>query len=284
LPARVTPAEARRLPKFGVCQPAGLGSWALSLTNLSGNGDGPARTLSLELAVVHVDLEGGSTSAPFGSLEVAPGGLEVGPLRVYDYDDDGRDELIVPYEIKAPALGAAPAAPSALWSLAGSAIVPYKNAPALTGGATLEQLDYDMRPDLGSYGPFVAWLPPACGAKNCIPRITGPKFFFHSLVGGNFSASDEAARAAVQRECAKKPSAVVVVGPNGVNLTKTAENLGCARVRGESVTELRAELDAKHSELCGEQATCPLAAAFETWLSAALPDEPPASQTAAETE
>jgi hypothetical protein len=276
-PTRLSAEEAHHLPKFGVCQPAGLGSWALTLNGLTAKGDGSARSLAFDLAVAFVDLEGRRTTAPFGSIEVAPGGLEVGPLRTYDYDGDGRDELVVPFEVKALPAGATPPAPKVLWTWNGTAILPYANAPTVTGGLGVEQLDSDMRPDLGSYGPFVAWLTPECGAKSCAPRITGPKFYFHSLPAGDFRANDEAASAALQRVCPKQPSAVVVTGSGGLNLARTAENLVCARVHAESAATLRAELDAKHQDLCGERATCPLATIFETWLSAPLPVELPAA-------
>ena len=51
--------------------------------------------------MVRVDVDGARKSASFGSVEVAPGGFEMSALQVYDYDDDGKDELIVPYELKA---------------------------------------------------------------------------------------------------------------------------------------------------------------------------------------
>jgi len=271
-PTRVLPAEAHHLPKFGVCQPAGLGSFALSLARFSGKGEGTARSLVFEVAVVHVDLDGHRLSAPFGTLEVAPGGFEVEPLRVYDYDDDGSDELIVPYDIKALPAGAAPPALAALWSLHGSSLAPYAHAPAMAGGVAIEQLDSDMRPDLATYGPFVGWLGADCGAKTCPTRINGTKLYFHSLADGTFSASDDAARAADKRGCKAAKTLVAETG-GGVNLAKTAENLACARVLGTPLSELKSELAAKHEALCGSAAACAVASAFDAWLAAPLPSE-----------
>jgi len=114
--------------------------------------------------VVRVSLDGTSKSTSFGSLDVAPGGLELGALQVYDYDDDGRDELIVPYEIKATG-GATPSYPSPVWSFSDAGVSAYAKAPVVSGGIGIEQLDFDMRPDFGSYGPFVAFLAMAAGKK-----------------------------------------------------------------------------------------------------------------------
>jgi hypothetical protein len=113
--ARLTTTEASKLPRFGNCREAGLGSWALALKAISGKGEGATRQLHFELEVVRVDVEGARKSASFGSVDAAPGGFELASLQVYDYDDDGHDELIVPYELKATA-GAAPSLPAPIWS------------------------------------------------------------------------------------------------------------------------------------------------------------------------
>ncbi len=122
--ARLTTTEGQKYGRLGVCQPGGLGSWAVALRSLAGKGEGVARQHHVELEVVRVDIDGKRKSAPFGSLEVAPGGFEIAALQVYDYDDDGRDELIVPYEVKAA--GAAPATwPSPIWSFSEAGITAY---------------------------------------------------------------------------------------------------------------------------------------------------------------
>ena len=270
-PDRIAQSEAKRLPKFGVCQPAGLGSWALALTSFTGRGEGTARTLSFVIDAVRIDLEGKRLSAPFGTFEVAPGGLEIGPLQAYDFDDDGNDELIVPYEINAVAAGAKPAVPSPIWTFSAAGIAAYEKAPAVAGGLGIEHLDSDMRPDLGTYGPFVAWLGSDCGLKTCPPRINGPRFFFHSSADGGFAHDDAAARSALERACPKKSGPIF--GANGPNASQIAKNLVCARARKTPVEALRSELAARRADLCGTAETCPLAATLETWLEAPLPVE-----------
>ncbi len=87
-PEKVSPAEATRLPKFeGLPAGGALGSWALSLTRFAGAGEGAARALAFDIEVVRIDLEGKRSAAPLRTIEVAPGGLAISALNVYDFDD-----------------------------------------------------------------------------------------------------------------------------------------------------------------------------------------------------
>lgn len=269
--ARLTTTEAAKLRRFGVCQQAGFGSWAIALKAAAGKGEGATRAQHLELDVVRIDREGARLSTSFGSFDVAPGGFELAPLQAYDYDDDGRDELIAPYEIRASA-GAAPSYAAPIWSFSDSAITAYAKAPSVGGGIAIEQLDFDMRPDLSTYGPFVAYLGADCGLKTCPPRVTGPKLFWHATPDGAFTDDDEAARSALKRaSCQSKPANVVVEVGGGVNVAQTAKNLVCARAWGVTAETIGAELVAKHAGLCGEAAACPLQSRFEAWLKLPLP-------------
>ncbi len=263
--ARLTTTEASKLGRFGVCKPAGLGSWAIALKSLSGKGDGPTRLHHLELDVVRVDVEGKRQSASFGSFDVVPGSLEFAALQAYDYDDDGHDELIVPYEIKASAPGATPTFVSPIWSFTDRALAPYAKAPTVNGGIGVEQLDFDMRPDFGTYAGFVAYLGSDCGSKICPSRLTGPKLYLHSLPDGGFSDHDEAAHNALKRSCSSKPGNVVVMSGDQLNAPQTAKNLVCSRAWGVTAETIGAELSAKHGALCGDAASCPLQTVFEAW-------------------
>ena len=271
---RLTTTEASKLPRFGVCQPAGLGSWALSLKAAQGKGEGAARELHLELEVVRVDIDGNRKQSPFGALDVTPGGLKLAGLQVYDYDDDGNNELIVPYEVEGT-LSPRQQLPLPVWSFNDSGVVAYTKAPAVGGGIGVEQLDFDMRPDLGTYGAFVAYLGPDCGLKTCPPRIVGPKLYHHSLPDGSFSAHDDAVRAALKRACPSKSVAVVAGAPGAVNAAQTAKNLVCAKAWGAPLDALQAELTEKQAWLCGEAESCPLKSALTSWLEHPLPFELP---------
>jgi hypothetical protein len=276
--ARLTTTEASKLPRFGVCQPGGLGSWAVALKAASGKGEGSQRRHLLELAVVRIDIDGARRSAPFGNVEVAPGGFELSALQVYDYDDDGRDELIVPYELKATA-GATPSLPPAIWTFNDAGVSAYARAPAVGGGIGVEQLDFDMRPDFGTYGAFVAYLGEDCGLKACPGRVTGPKLYLHSKPDGTFTDQDDATKNALKRAgCQNKPATVVVETGGSLNAAQSAKNLVCAKAYGVTNDVISAELTSKHAVLCGEAASCPLQTTFEAWLKLPLPVE--LSQTA----
>lgn len=272
--ARLTTTEAAKLPRFGACREGGLGSWALSLTAVAGKGEGAARTHRFELQVVRVDADGNRKSAPFGAVEAAPGGFELAALQVYDYDDDGRDELIVPYELKSIG-GAAPSYPSPIWAFDDAGVRAYAQAPVVGGGIGVEQLEFDMRPDLSTYGAFVAYFGADCGLAACPPRLTGPKLFWRSTPDGRFTDRDETTRRALERAtCQKKPERVVVVVAGGaLNATQTAKNLVCAKVHGQGEEVLLAELTEKRALLCGEAASCPLETTLTAWAKLPVPVE-----------
>jgi hypothetical protein len=269
--ARLTTTEASKLPRLGVCQQGGLGSWAVALKAASGKGEGLHRLHHLELEVVRVDVDGGRKSASFGSLDVAPGGFEMAALQVYDYDDDGKDELIVPYELKATS-GTTPTYPPPIWSFTDAGVSAYAKAPAVSGGISIEQLDFDMRPDLATYGGFLAYVGEDCGLKACPGRVNGPKLYLHATPDGAFTDQDDATRSALKRAaCQSKPATVVVETAGGLNAAQTAKNLVCARAYGVTSETIAAELAGKHATLCGEATTCPLETTFESWLKLPLP-------------
>lgn len=205
-------------------------------------------------------------AANLGKLRVAPAGLELKPLQVYDFDDDGNDELIVSYEITALPGGAEPPKLPVVWSFSDAGVAPYAKSPDVgLGAAGVEHLDFDMRPDIGGFGPFVAWLEPDCGVKDCPRRLTGPKLYHHSLPDGGFASADAATLAARKRACGKKPETVVVEVGGKLNAAQTAKNLVCARVLGAPSEPIVAELFEKKKLLCGEADTCPLRATLEGW-------------------
>lgn len=267
----VTAADTAKLPRFGTCQPASFGSWALGLKRLRGSGEGATRKLDAELELAFISEQGQKTTASFGTLAFAPGGLKLLPLRVYDYDDDGKHELIVPYEITARAPGDAAALPAVIWSIRDGQIAPYAKSPDVSAGAVVEQLDFDMRPDIGEYGPFVAFLDSDCGLSTCPSRITGPVLYLHSLPNGGFSRDDQAAKGALGRACPKKPEAVVVEAGGKVVAAQTAKNLVCALAWGAPKEAVLADLAAKHAALCGTAESCPFESTLQKWAAEPAP-------------
>jgi hypothetical protein len=264
---RVLPGEAGKLMRFGVCQPAGRGSWAISLKSISGKGEGAERSIEMALDLVRVSEEGDRMSHSLGSFETPPGGLEIGRVQSYDFDDDGREEAIFSYEFKSGLASVDPALPARVWTFDDQGVRAYEKAPKPAAGGSnfVEQLDSDMRPDLGDFGPFFAGVGPDCGVKNCPPRITGPRFFAHSFPDGTFKSDDGAARGALKRSCSKKPDAVVASGEGGAHAARTATNVACARVWGTPTEVIVSELESKRATLCGERQSCPLLDVLSAW-------------------
>ena len=269
----LTAIEASKLPRFGICQGAGLGAWALELETLHGSGTGQARALTANLNVVHVDPDGGLVSAPFAPLTFAPLGLEAKPLMVYDYDDDGQHELIVRYDLVKMVGGAQPSKIPAVYTLQDGKIVPYARLATMGPGSTsVEQLDFDMRPDIADYGPYIAWLPDQCGANKCPGRVVGPRFFSYSQSDGSFSRAHKNALAALKRACPRAPEHIVVAQGKSVDASRTALALGCSKAWGVAAELILAQLDEGKSSICGEAEDCALIAALRSWASI----EPPA--------
>ena len=268
----LTEGEAKKLPKFGRCQPAGYGSWAVGLTSLAREpAAGPRPMLQGALEMIWVDFEGKTTRASAGSIDFVADKLQQPRIVAYDYDDDGRDEAVVLYELNGFNGPGAPKAFPPIWTFDGTAVAAYAKAPALSAGSLFtEQLDSDMRPDLGYFGPFVAWPTGKCGEAACPDRITGPKLFAHSLPDGGFSFDDEAARAAGKRMCSSKPSPVVA---GKTNISRTALNVGCARLWGVSTEDLTAELRAAATTLCGGEADCDALKTLLAWSAEKPPFE-----------
>lgn len=271
--AALTSADTAKLPRFGVCQMAGLGAWAVTLGELTASGAGAARSLAAKLDVVHLDAEGVEIRAPFGTLEFAPGSLQMPPLMVYDYDNDGEHEVIVRHEITKVPAGKTPAPLPAVYSFIGGAVAAYaKLGPMGPGGVSVDQLEFDMRPDLADYGPYVAWLGDDCGARTCPGRMVGPRFFAHSTPDGGFSRTDASATGALKRACSQAPTSIVVSDGKSANVARTATSLGCAKAWGVDAETITKELTEKRSVLCGSETDCPLFVALRSWAA----QDPPA--------
>jgi hypothetical protein len=263
----LTALEAAKFPVFGRCQPAGLGSWALGLRQISASGADASRAIVFELDVVRVDAEGKVSRADFGTLTAQPSGLEFKPLQVYDYDDDGLVELIVPYDLKAVPAGVTPPRVSPVWTEKAGRIEPYAPANALIGSTQTTQLEFDMRTDIGGYPPFIAYLGRDCGAASCPARLVGPVRYARAMADGSFSLKDPQALAAINRACPKGLSVATEKEP-----ARLALAVACARLRGDAPTKVEGELAPKGPTLCQGEATCGLFDALVGFAKVSLDD------------
>src|SRR5690606_27917840 len=159
--------DLKRFPKLGKCEIWRDDAWAFELADVRGVGESVEREVSLTLNVTHVDPSGAVARAAWGPLVFAPGRVAISDVSLLDYDSDGAAEVIVRYEVLARG-ERAERRPQAhlprVFTYKQKRVTPY--APAGVGGqggAVAEQLEDDGRPDLGDYGPYVAWLGAGCG-------------------------------------------------------------------------------------------------------------------------
>lgn len=265
---RVLPTDLAGLPPFGECYVAGFGAWALALTKVTASGSNAERKVTADVEVVYVSQQAEQWRVPFATFEFPPNGIRLGPLETYDYDADGRVELIVPYEFSALPKGASQVLPPFVWSISDTSITPYDSAPESGGaGIAIERLRGDVRPNIGVYEPYVAWFDSDCGSKRCPSRLTGPLFVYDAQVDGQFSLDNDSCKAALKRACPSKPTSVVVPA----SPERTAMNLVCSRLRGVPEEGLLRELAKKRSALCRGAPTCPLATTLEAWTKLTPP-------------
>jgi hypothetical protein len=265
----------KRFPKLGKCEVDGSDAWALAIKDVRAAGDSVDREVSLTLDVVHVDASGALAKAAWGPIGFAPAKLAISDLTLFDYDADKVAEVIVRHEVLARGERTA-RKPQATLPM----VFTYKNkrvtayAPAgtgVSGGTVAEQLESDTRPDLGDYGPYIAWLGLGCGAGKCPERVVGPRFYRRSLQDGGFDANAPEVTAALQRACSRNQGGLVSDVESVGGKTRTALNVACARVRGESSEAVLATLTQAKSKICGDASGCQLLTVLRDWAKA----EPP---------
>ncbi len=266
-----------KLPsRSGRCQPSGLGAWTVVANTLEPAECSAKTCLKAQFEVAYVLPDGKVIRTALGAPFIFElGQLQFTPLRHYDWDDDGTDELQLGHELEGA--GAIPDYPS-IWTHDTSKVSPYAKFDS-RGFVSTEQLDNDARLDIASYGPFVATLPKACGSSSCPARLVGPRFFAHSLEGGDFSLTDQVALDALRRACPPPPSEVLAK-TSVVNAQRTAMNVACARAYGVPPESLDQQLSAAATQICGAQPSCPLLETLRTWARAEPPSrvEPPAAK------
>lgn len=247
----------------------------LRLRKLGAEGEASERRLTADIEIVRLNEDGSSVLAPYGTLQFAPEGLDMPLPMIFDYDADGQHEAIVRYEVeRRPVVDATtplPVLPS-VFTFKDGRVSAYERGPSLVGGgASVEQLDNDLRPDVADYGPFVGWLSKGCGVANCPERVTGPRFFSRAVADGSFDNRDPLAKAALQRACQKKPASVVAVLGPSANLKATASNVACARVWQVAPKTIVDELEARRDQLCGATEPCPAFTLLRSWAAATPP-------------
>jgi hypothetical protein len=267
--------DVKRFPKLGKCEISGDDAWALELADVRAAGESVEREVSLTLNVVHVDVNGKLAKAPWGPVLFAPAKLAISDASLFDYDGDQVSEVIVRYEVLARGEQSArkpqPKLPTVFTYKAKRVIAFQAAGTSGSGGTVAEQLEDDGRPDLGDYGPYVAWLGAGCGAGKCPERVEGPRFYRRSRPDGGFDGNAPEVTAALQRACSRNQGALVSDVETVGGKSRTALNVACARVRGETSEAVLTTLNQAKSQICGDAAECQLFSVLADWAKT----EPP---------
>lgn len=182
-------------------------------------------------------------------MEQRGGGLQEGTLALYDYDGDGIEEV-------------------ALWSDTGHAytlrdgkIGVYGPVEKLKFGRIVNA-DGDAIPDLLLDNPYrqspsAAW---GCGRRWGAPlMILNVEILAvaHGLPNGTFSTTDTEATARVRKVCPVSPVQIVRRDNKGmIDHEATWTNIACARLWGQSETDVRRQLNANCGQLPADEETC----------------------------
>ena len=232
------------------------GAWGLGLKDIKIEANGT----TAHLVGIHVDAKGGKTSIVLKgqSDRIKDRGFAVNDhdhvsvesMRLFDYDGDGEDELVV---IGHDQLHEGPREPlSYILTQKSGATISYPPLKDIVF-FRVEDNDKDGRLDLVTYGPYRSRIGGRC--NNALAVAQGPGLLAHSLPDGTFSMNDAAAIAFAKTLCEKPGFAVARDEEKHVDDETTFVNLACARLWGMSDAQASGLVASACVPLSGE-ATC----------------------------
>jgi hypothetical protein len=253
------------------------GRWSLVYVNASG-----ARFSVSPSSDLPADADGEEPVTQNANLELGEGGSVV-PLApvVFDYDGDGEPEAVVILKIVDYEEGVGPSSSfhGRVWTVHAGAIRLYPPARSFIV-KEIRDVDGDGRPDIITHEPYVDSATINCGSGDGY-SVYGPTLLVHSLPDGTFSGSDAQAMLFAKRECAVKPSPVILIAehfqPEMVDLPRSAKNVACARLWGADEQTLRAEIALRCYVLNENCITCDNRDLLDKWASMEPPFRFPAA-------
>jgi hypothetical protein len=240
---------------FGACISTARGAWGISLDYVEP--PRPDHDLAGRFSLVHLAPDGHRVAVgpAFRAREVAGAGGEEQNLRpglvlampvLFDFDGDGEQEIFLRMSLEPDGLEAR--AVGRIWTYREHepSIERWEPAREIDVEA-VRDVDGDGRPDLLTYDPWEAFAAPG---DPCAPmRAHGPLLVVHALVGAPFlSRQDAVARAAVKDACPGRPAQILRFTdgpsePKAIDASGSLQNLACARLRGVSAGEVKAEIE-----------------------------------------
>ena len=253
------------------------GRWSLVYVNASG-----ARFSVSPSSDLPAGPDGEEPATQNANLELAEGRSEV-PLApvVFDYDGDGEPEAVVVLKRGHYDEGVGPSNSfyGRIWTVHAGAIRLYPPARSFIV-EEIRDVDGDGRPDIITHEPYADLATINCGSGDDYP-VYGPALLVHSLPDGTFSLADTQAMLFAKRECAVKPSPVILIvqdfQPEMVDFPRSAKNVACARLWGADEQTLRAEIALRCYVLNENCVTCDNRALLDKWASMEPPFRFPAA-------
>lgn len=240
-----------RTPGAPECIPAAGGAWGLlqTVTGYDRNAlnavmqpacgseaDGGPCLYDAEISIVpvHVDAKGARASgAAIQARTFVDGGIG-GSAKVFDFDGDGKDELILPFV-------------STILTFKGGKVTPYAPASGVSFTAVVDA-DRDGRPDLLLENPYAAGTTFfGCGKWYGHPLLdfqVETSLVAHALRDGTFTLDDDVTRGVAKTLCPEKPASIVVKdGAGKFHNGWIRDDVVCARLWGSMADVVVGELE-----------------------------------------
>jgi hypothetical protein len=286
----------RALHDAARCVETPHGAWGLAVSSLIVDA---ASWIAGRWSLVYVDASGARFSvSPSSDHRMGADGEEpvtqdanlsldevgsVVPLApvVFDYDGDGEPEAVVVVKrVDYDEDGGSPISfYGRIWTVHAGTIRLYPPARSFIV-EEIRDVDGDGRPDIITHEPYVDSANFTCGSGEPY-SVDGPALLVHSLPDGTFSGTDAQAMLFAKRECAVKPSPVILIvqdfQPEMVDFPRSAKNVACARLWGADEQALRAEIALRCYVLNENCVTCDNRALLDKWASMKPPFRFPAA-------
>ncbi len=241
---------AERPPFLTYCHPSAGGTWAVVVVSASlddPGGEGPPCGWAASYKLIHVRSgEKRDSAISSEAIDYLAWTNETNEWKVegvFDYDEDGQDEIILSKHVWENGGGSDGTPSLTIFKATPTQITPYPTH-ASSRLMSLVDVDNDGRPDFTT-GFFSVDCPGGIAGSY---REYGVPLLLHSLPRGDFSETDEAARRFAITQCPSMPAAA-----------KDFTSASCQRLWGRPLAAIGKDLARGDEPSCAEDARKALA-------------------------